>query len=223
MTKGQRASEAGMDLYAVGQPLGVRFDPATGRSDGWEIRVGDDIVTLPADETLTVWLLCHGRLTEDGSVVRTQADILAEAAVAEVPQAEEILRALIELGAVVRTGTDPVSLAGLAREHRVEPMMVGLGNVPEKPESFALGIPPADVHAVVSAEVMAVWLNAHLARTLHQAVIDEAGLVGREQDVVLAETIEAVSELIAIGAVYLDQPAAFDAVESRSAAAEEPE
>ena len=215
MSRGTATGEA--QLYAVGQQLGVRFDPVTGRSDGWEIRVGDDIVTLPADETLTVWLLCHGRLDADGSVRRTQADVLAESAVSGIEEAPEILSALIELGAVARVLGDPASLADLARTHRVEPMMVGLGNAPEQPESFALGVPPADVHAVLSAEVMRVWLNTHLAPTLLQAVTDEAEVSDGDPDAVLAETIDAISELLAVGAIYLDRPAAFDAVETRPA------
>jgi hypothetical protein len=112
-----------------------------GHGVGWQlVRVGRTAEQLSEPE-FDVWRLAHRETDEDA---------LLDADVDNVQQhVEELLRR----GVLVRVE----DVTGFAQQYRLLPLFVGLGNHPDEPGQFAIGVPGLAPLAVVSERAYELW------------------------------------------------------------------
>lgn len=200
-------------VFPVGHYLGpyhpVRLEPPAYHL----IRVGWQTVRLPSESHVDVWALTHGSPVGPTEGPWTSSDVLAAAAEAGIEGAPAILRELHEWRVVVEVGQGSKSAVDFARTHRVQALLVGLGNTPDPavPDGIGLvGLPPI---VQVIPEIFAFWQLAQLWPDLWAAC---QGMVevDRELDITVASkaspelmldfSLIALRTLIVRNAVYLD-------------------
>ncbi|MFI5955614.1 hypothetical protein [Cryptosporangium sp. NPDC051539] len=175
-------------LLPVGHLLGSEYDEATGEATQ-RIRVGPDVVHLDGPR-FAVWSLAHGTSTVDG--------VLASG----LPDADVALAALLDDGLVTVVAPDAVE--AFARRHRLVPLMLGLGNLPESPEVYQIGLPGSPL-LHVSAAVFDVFRWSPVENDLWSAGMATAGRLGSVgPEELLGELLAVVHTLLASSAVCLD-------------------
>lgn len=148
-------------VFPVGHYVGERHP------EGVQVlRVGVAHHPLTPDQ-FGVWVLAHGA-PADGGPVWTTDDLLRLAGETELPDAAAHLEALTAKGlvAVVPTGGGPEA-AAFVENYRLAPLLVGLGNTEDDPDSYALGFPLLDEPvAMVPAGSYELWQWGHVAPSL---------------------------------------------------------
>jgi len=139
-----------MTVFPIGHYMGERHPEGL-----HYVRVGMAHETMTADE-FGVWVLSHQDSTQ-----WTIEDVLSLAAATDLPAAAESVERLLSAGLLV-TVTDPTTFA---REYRLEPLLVGIGNTPEDPDTYAVGLPGQEP-ARLSASSYELWQWAALAPSL---------------------------------------------------------
>ncbi|MDH6119711.1 hypothetical protein [Kitasatospora sp. GAS204B] len=152
-------------VLPIGQDLGPAYEPGDTESESpiYGVRIG--VKRLELTEPLYVaWRYAHGvgPLNETPWTEETYRQALQESAV-DFP--EDVAGLLKDLGLVQTVAPGGIEAARFARAYRCNPQMVGLGNVPDRPEVFYLGLPEQPVLAVPAA-VYALWVNAPLEPSL---------------------------------------------------------
>jgi hypothetical protein len=173
------------------------------------VRVGWQVHRLPDGAPMDTWAGCQGTGGDpllDAPWTRDAA--LAAAAENEVPDAARHLDQLIAQGLVVEVADD-AQAAAFATRHRLQPLLVGMGDSPEDPFE-TLGIPGLAPAARVRPRVGEVWEWVGLWPSLaaaqqafgeiaRQAGQDPAGTAGE-----LRFLLGAVQTLVGASAAYLD-------------------
>jgi hypothetical protein len=179
-----------VNLFPIGHYVGER------QPEGLHyVRVGLVHQTMTADE-FGVWVLAHGERP-----VWTDEDVLALADKAELPAAAEALDRLKSVG-VVAAVTDEQEFAS---RYRLMPLLVGLGNTEEHPDTYAIGLPGAPV-AQVNAGSYELWQWSALAPTLWhtcevRAKVTEDPVSAAE---LVADVLAETRPLLANSCAYLD-------------------
>jgi hypothetical protein len=123
-----------MTVFPIGHYMGERHPEGL-----HYVRVGLQHQTMTADE-LGIWILSH-----QDSPQWSIENVLELAEKAELPNASASAERLLSAGVLV-TVTDPVAFV---QSHRLEPLLIGIGNTEEHPDTYAIGLPgqdPARVH-----------------------------------------------------------------------------
>jgi hypothetical protein len=147
-------------VFPVGHYLGERHP-----EEDQVIRVGMEIHTISADE-FGVWVLAHGAQADRSAW--TTDDLLALAAETELADAGRHLEELTAKGLLAQVPAEggPGAVA-FAETHRLAPLLVGLGNTEDDPDSYALGFPLLDEPvAVVPAGSYELWQWGHVAPSM---------------------------------------------------------
>ncbi len=144
-----------MNVFPIGHYTGERHP------DGVHVvRVGLEHRTLTADE-FGVWVLTHGA---DAATTWTEADVTALASQAELPSPGAVIDRLAEMGLLARV--TPETQVAFAERYRLEPLLVGLGNSPELPETYAVGFPGQPPVAMLDGGSYELWQWSALAPSL---------------------------------------------------------
>jgi tetratricopeptide (TPR) repeat protein len=185
--------------------------------ESFEVRFRDGVYSLSPEE-YAVWAVSHG----DPSLVTDQAPTTREVAewsarAAGVPEPGPILDSLIEDGLLVETCTLGDQAQEFARHHRVIPLALGLGNSPQNPAEFHIGLPNA-ARVSVGYDVYHTWLFSHRAPNLWDALLtiaEEAresnkevpggDLLVDDPDVLLSALLQALQVLISTSCVFIDR------------------
>lgn len=150
-----------MTIFPVGHYTGVRTaEDGTARHT---VRVGWRQHRLEEDAFGT-WVLTHGR-RDTGKGNWTEAEVLGQAEQAGIAGAAGHLQQLAGLGLVASPDDDEL----FARGHRLGVLLVGLGNTPERPDEFAVGLPGLGTAAVLDAGSYKLWQWGSIAPTLWDA------------------------------------------------------
>jgi hypothetical protein len=189
-------------IFPVGHYTGRRTD-----DDGrpvHSVRIGWQQHRLTEDAFAT-WVLAHG-VPATGRAAWTEVDVVRQAGEIELQDAAAQLRTLAELGLVATVAGEPEQFA---RTHRLGVFFVGLGNSPEEPDRFAIGLPGLGTAATVDSDSYELWQWGSIAPTLWHSCEVRASVTSRHERTV--STLEAASEvlgdlrvLIANGCAYLD-------------------
>ena len=147
-----------MNVFPVGHYVGERHP-----DELHLVRLGPAHQTLTADE-FGVWILAHG-VTESRSW--TVADVLALAERTELSGAPGAVERLESVGALVQVATE--GQTAFAEAHRLEPLLVGLGNSEEYPDTYAVGLPGNPPVAMLDSGSYELWQWAAVAPSLWQA------------------------------------------------------
>jgi hypothetical protein len=177
-----------MSVFPIGHYMGERHP------DGLHyVRVGLTHQTMTADE-FGVWVLSH-----QDSPLWSIENVLALAAQAELPDAAAGAERLLSVGALV-TVTDPVAFA---QSYRLEPLQVGVGNTPEDPDIYGIGLPGQEP-AQLTAGSYELWQWSALAPTLWHTCEIRAKVTESSPAEVVTDLLAELRPLLANSCAYLD-------------------
>lgn len=133
-----------------------------------EVRLAGRVHDLTAAE-LAAWMFAHGPAdgsdNDDPFTTRTLLNVMADQ---QVPRPAPLVDSLLRRGLLVEVTRDNDGLVAFAGAHRVVPTLHGLGNSPDEPWLYSIGL-PGQARIQVSRLVFDVWAWSHLDDTLWRA------------------------------------------------------
>lgn len=198
-------------IFPLGKLVGTYHDG--GRHH--EVRVGNRVENL-ADTDLVAWLCAHGQpaavpagddaAPDEPTPLTAPALLRFLARQPGFPKPAPVVDALSERGLLVEVGRSADGLAAFARAHRVVPTMQGLGNTPEDPWMYSIGVLGQE-RIQVSRLVFEIWAWSHRDDNLWRACEVIAALEGDDvtgpADVV-AGFVSGLHGLLDAQAAYID-------------------
>lgn len=186
--------------------------------ESFEVRFRDGVFSLSAEE-YAVWAVSHG----DPNVVGDQTPLTREVAefsarAAGVTDPGPVFDSLLADGLLVELEPEGDRAREFARRHRLAPLALGLGNSPQAPAEFRIGMPNA-ARVSVSYDVYHLWLFLHRAPNLWDGlatIAEEAAEANQESDedgnrlvddpdILLGMLVRALQVLLSTSCVYLDR------------------
>ncbi|GAA3099502.1 hypothetical protein JOF29_005755 [Kribbella aluminosa] len=167
-------------IFPVGHGAGPRA------SDQYVVRVGGTAEQLSEAE-FGVWVCAHQSADLD--------EVLAVCADADIEDAGQHLDELLRRGLVVQVD----DVTAFAQQYRLLPLFIGLGNRPDDPQQFAIGLPGLEPLAVVPATTYELWQWGWVAPSLW-AHCEVLGTIGErpQLDVVLDGVSALLSDFVAV-------------------------
>lgn len=201
-------------VFPVGHYMGA-FHPAVAAPVKYrKVRLGVDVQQLAGDEAFGVWALAHGLPDRIADTPWTVTELIRAADEMQLPDPAGHLERLTAQGvlALVRPGTP--GAVEFARSHRIQPLMMGLGNTPHDPLTFGLGVIGAAPVVKVPSSLYDVWQWGRIGRNLWETVElfakverdvrpDRPGVPDPEG--ILTRMLGELHLLLAHNAAYLDQ------------------
>jgi len=200
-------------VFPVGHYMGPFHPKVDAPAKHYIVRVGWDTPKLPDEAHLNIWALAHGLPDRTDTTRWTRHAIIEAAAEADMADAAGILDTLVGLGLIAEVTPGTPQAREFAEAHRVQALMIGIGNTPDDPILDGIGfagIPPV---VKVRPRVFEIWQWAHLWPSLWAACEGLAWVAGEAEDAdpddvdpdaVLDSVLEAMRTLISRNAVYLD-------------------
>jgi hypothetical protein len=180
----------------------------------WVVRLGWDSPLLPDQATADVWALAHGRLDRAGQAPWTRAELCRAAVEAGVAEPDAVVLALLERGLLVEVTPGTDAAAEFADTHRVQSLLLGLGELPDAPGVDGIGLLGMPALARVPLCTYEFWQWGHLWPTLTEAAAGLAEMAAQAPEhapeeadpvQVLDRVLRQLHRLLAVGAVYLDR------------------
>lgn len=183
----------------------------------FNLRGGWSIVNLTEDER-AIWAFAHGVPEHVGSGRPWNREALKQAAAPHFKggDIDDMIENLIarKVLAEFTPGTDQA--IEFARQYRLVPLQVGLGNTLDEPRAWRIGIGD-NVLLTVSSTVYRAWEWCHLYRSLWDFCQKFAKIRAEHTDPparaedqnpeqILAQVLESLQSLIAASCAYLDVP-----------------
>lgn len=201
-------------VFPVGHYTGV-FHPAVGAPPKYHsLRIGQLAVTLPDERAFAVWAAAH-RPPDQPAEPWTRAAVVAAARDRlGVDDPAPVLAELLDSGLLVEVTPGTPDAVDFARAHRVVPLMVGLGNTPDEPLRYGLGLFGMAPVVRVSSLVYDVWQWGSLGASLWDVcqAFAQAGTEAevsdpqeRDPEAVLTAFLNALQLLLGPNAAYLDE------------------
>ncbi|WP_369139377.1 hypothetical protein [Modestobacter versicolor] len=199
-------------------PLGHAMGPFHQQRDAppayWVVRLGWDSPLLPDRATADVWALAHGHPETAGRTPWTRTELCRAASAAGVSDPDAVLGGLLERGLVaeVTPGTDDA--ATFAGTHRVQSLLLGLGELPDRPGVDGIGLLGMPALAQVPLGTYEFWQWGHLWPTLTEAAAGLAEMAAQAPEhapeeadpvQVLDRVLHELHRLLSVHAVYLDR------------------
>jgi len=201
-------------VYPVGHSMGPFHQHRGTPPAYWVVRLGWDSPLLPDETTAQVWALAHGDRDRAGGTPWTRQELCRAAAESGVEDPASVLDALLDRGLVVEVAPGSVEAAEFADTHRVQSLLLGLGEQPDQPGVDGIGLLGMPALARVSLGTYEFWQWGHLWPTLTAAAAGLAemaaefpGHAPEEADPgqVLDRILRDLHQLLSVGAVYLDR------------------
>jgi hypothetical protein len=179
----------------------------------WVVRLGWDSPLLPDQATADVWALAHGLPGRSGTPW-TRSALCRAAAEAGIPDAGTVLTTLVERRLVAEVAPGTTAAAEFAGTHRVQSLLLGLGELPDAPELDGIGLLGMPALARVPLGTYEFWQWGHLWPTLAEAATGLAEMAAQspqhapeetDPPQVLDRILRDLHGLLAVGAVYLDR------------------
>lgn len=197
-------------LVPVGHLLGTFYEgPAGGRRSA-TVQLGGALHDLD-DGELATWWLTHS-LADRAPEPWTAAALSAAAVELGLPVSAPVLRRLVERGLVVEVVTGGPAALEFARSFRLVPQMLGLGNSPQAPAAYQIGLfgrPVIDLPDVLYDVWRWATVEAHLWNSCRGAadVARAAGLTdpdALDPELLLDVVLQALHPLLAAQAAHVD-------------------
>jgi hypothetical protein len=198
-------------VFPLGHAMGPFHQHRNAPPAYWVVRLGWDSPLLPDRATADVWELAHGRV-DAGPWSR--GDVCRAAREAGIDDPGPVLDALIDRGLVAEVDPGTASAAEFAATHRVQSLLLGLGELPDERDLDGIGLLGMPPLARVSQDTYEFWQWGHLWPTLAEAAEGLAEMAGQspghapeEADPprVLERILRELHQLLSVGAVYLDR------------------
>jgi len=205
------ASDDAARVFPIGLCLGTFHDvPGTG-GRVHRVRAGPDVVPL-SDEQFAVWSLAHSAPGHPADRPWNRQAVLDAARGAGMSDVAGVLDGLLADGLVAAATPGTDEAVGFARRYRLVPTLLGLGNSPEEPRLYSVGLPGQPVVQMASL-VYDLYEWAHLDPDLWTACHGAAD-TARRVDVddptatdparLLDALLGTLHVLLSPNAVYLD-------------------
>jgi hypothetical protein len=201
-------------VFPVGHYTGA-FHPTLGAPVKYHsLRIGRLAVTLPDERALAVWAAAH-RPPDQPDEPWTRAAV-AEAARTRLGVADPtpVLAELLDSGLLAEVTPGTPDAVDFARAHRVVPLMMGLGNTPEEPLRYGVGLFGYTPVVRVPSLVYDVWQWGSLGASLWD-VCQAFAQAGAEAEVsdsheqhpeyVLTTYLNSLQQLLGPNAAYIDE------------------
>jgi hypothetical protein len=180
----------------------------------WVVRLGWDSPLLPDRTTADVWALTHGVPERVPGTPWTRSAIREAAREAGVADCDAVLDTLIERGLAVELTPGTEAAAEFARTHRVQSLLLGIGELPDRPGVDCIGLLGMPAVAQVRPDTYEFWQWAHLWPTLADAAVGLAEMAAQTPEhrpgdtdpaSVLDRLLRELHTLLCGHAVYLDR------------------
>jgi hypothetical protein len=178
----------------------------------WVVRLGWDSPLLPDQATAQVWTLAHGVPGHAGAW--TSGELCRAAREAGVDDPETVLAALVERELVAEVTPGTPAAAEFAGTHRVQSLLLGLGELPDQRGMDGIGLLGMPALARVPLGTYEFWQWGHLWPTLAEAAAGLAEMAEQspdhapeeaDPDQVLDRILRELHQLLSVRAVYLDR------------------
>ena len=198
-------------VFPIGHYGGLRPGEVPDAAQVHVVRVGWRQHQL-SEDAFGIWVLSHG-VTEIGKGPWTADDIIRQAEQAGVADAKAHVESLVADGALALVPDRIDEAIAFAQGHRMDVLFVGLGNAPDRPDGYAVGIPGLGTAAILDPDCYELWQWGSVAPTLwHSSEVrsEVEGQLGRtlEPAAALAQILGDLRYLIVHGCAYLDVAAA---------------
>jgi len=203
--------DSGKLLFPIGQCIGAYHDFPASTDHFTQVRVGADIHQLD-DEQFAIWGLAHGAADRPVDEPWTRRSVLTAARAMGVRQGNKVLAGLISDHLLAETTPGTNASVDFARQHRLVPSMLGLGNTAEEPWIFSVGLLGMPI-VQLSAAAYDLYEWAHLDPNLWvacQGAAATARKVGIEESLVtdpgemLQALLSTLHVMLSPNAAYLD-------------------
>ncbi|MBT8225600.1 MAG: hypothetical protein HKP61_11880 [Dactylosporangium sp.] len=201
-------------IFPVGHYTGA-FHPTVGAPVRYHsLRIGELGITLDDEQALGVWAAAHRPLDRpDQPWTRTAVANIARTLMG-IADPESIMDEFFETGVLVEVEPGTQDAIGFARAHRVEPLMIGLGNTPDHPLTCGIGFLGAAPVVTVPTLVFDILQWGSLANSLWDvcAAFATAGAQGgvsntdeHNPEYVLTTFLTSLYTLLGPNAAYIDE------------------
>jgi hypothetical protein len=201
-------------VLPVGHPMGPFHPHRDAPPAYWVVRLGWDSPLLPDQATANVWALAHGLSGDGDREPWTRRALCAAARDAGVDDPDAVLTGLVERGLAVEIAPGTAEAAEFAATHRVQSLLLGLGELPDSPGHDGIGLLGMPAVARVPLATYEFWQWGHLWPTLAEAAAGLAEMATQfpehapeeaDPSAVLDRILRELHSLLAVGAVYLDR------------------
>ena len=202
-------------VFPVGQFLGARHLQPGAPPAHWDVRVGWQQLRLESEDEFIAWSVAHGLTArvERQAWTRATLEVVLQGE-AGVAHAAGLVGSLLERGLLVEVPQEAgPALDQFARRHLVQPLLVGLGNAPDRFDTDAIGLVGLPPQMLADPADFEVWQVAHLYPSIADAAAGMADLGRRaggtedwetEPAAVLQRVLGAMRRLISHNCLYLD-------------------
>lgn len=178
-----------MTVFPIGHYMGERHPEGL-----HYVRLGLEHQTMTTDE-FGVWVLSH-----QDSPQWSMADVVALAIQAELPNPSQSAERLLSAGLLTVVDDQQA----FASSYRLDPLLVGLGNTPDAPDTYRIGVPGQEP-AQLTASAYELWQWSTLAPTLWHTCEIRAKIAGTPTTDSLTEVLADIRPLLANSCAYLDK------------------
>ncbi|HVX46880.1 MAG TPA: hypothetical protein VHC49_23510 [Mycobacteriales bacterium] len=194
-------------------PVGHQVGADAGRAVH-QIRLGPAVHSLTPPQ-YAVWTLAHGTPDVLGTESRWQRD-----SVQDLAPDDGSIDALLDLGLLVEVAPDSEQALEFARTHRIIPLMLGLGNSPDDPSLFGIGLLHQPV-LKVTHPIYDLWQWSTVDDTLWTTCENAADVARRAGSVdpeltephrLLTGFLGSLHALVLAGAACIDIPVRLDSL-----------
>jgi hypothetical protein len=204
-------------IFPMAHYIGEQYDSES-QSSVYTLRGGWTVVELNAAERL-VWAHAHGMPEQLQQGTRWTREALLEAVKPQVGEdAHQIIEHLLEEDVLIEVQPGSKAAIEFAKEVRLVPLRLGLGNSAEEPGIWRIGSDVDSPMIGVSQTVYSNWAWAHLYKNLWDSCQSMAKLRATAEDaasatesdsdpeIILYEVLERSHLLLASASAYFDVP-----------------
>ena len=200
-------------VFPLGHPMGPFHQHRDAPPSYWVVRLGWDSPLLPDRASAEVWRLAHGLPDLVHEEPWTRSAIREAAREAGIGDSDVVLDSLLERGLAVELELGSPAAEEFARTHRVQSLLLGLGESADRPGVDGIGLLGMPAMAQVHPATYEFWQWGHLWPTLAEAAAGLAEMAAQAPQhtrhqvdpvAVLDRLFRELHVLLCGNAVYLD-------------------
>ena len=201
-------------VFPLGHSMGPFHQHRGEPPSYWVVRLGWDSPLLPDQASADVWTLAHGLPELVHEEPWTRSAIRAAARDAGIADSDTALDTLVDRGLAVELTPGSDAATAFARTHRVQSLLLGLGQPPDRPGVDGIGLLGMPALAQVHPATYEFWQWGHLWPTLAEAAEGLAEMAAQSPQhtrhqadpaAVLDRLFRELHVLLCGNAVYLDR------------------
>lgn len=202
-------------IYPVGHYVGAHYPGPGADLDFHVVRIGWEIYRIEGNEQFGVWALAHG-VPDQGDQMSpwTRPALEGAARATGLPSVAGALETLFTKDLIIEVVPETADAVEFAKVVRPRSLLVGLGNTADDPLHYGIGLPGGQpvMRATAFDYELWKWGHAcdnlwHVCHVLAQAGRDVAPNEPEQTDPerILTRVLASVQNLVAHGAMYLDE------------------